>query len=163
MTEIKEPFLKRLKKARPSIYTLALLGVAVYFWFRPPASISDETKPLSPFTTQLIDGRLASKDHLQGKVVLVNFWATWCPFCQHEMPAMETFYQEYKNKDFEMLALSIDDDAGVVKQFIAKNGYSFPVGMANSTTTSAFGRIPGVPVSSQWHTHRAAMKSLPAS
>jgi thiol-disulfide isomerase/thioredoxin len=103
-----------------------MLGLLVYFWFRPPAWVSEQAQPVSAFTVQLIDMRTVSSDSLRGKVVLVNFWATWCPFCRHEMPAMESFYREYKDQGVEILAISIENDAALVRQFMAGAEYTFP-------------------------------------
>jgi thiol-disulfide isomerase/thioredoxin len=66
------------------------------------------SKPAPAFTVQLGDGRTVASEGLPGKVVLVNFWATWCPFCRHEMPDMEEFYRDYRNQGFEILALSTE-------------------------------------------------------
>jgi Thiol-disulfide isomerase and thioredoxins len=80
-----------LKKLTPSPVTLLLLGLIVYVWFRPPAWVSDEQRPVPNVQMMLTDGRVVSMESLRGKVVLVNFWATWCPYCRHEMPDMQAF------------------------------------------------------------------------
>ena len=64
------------------------------------------------------------------KLYVVNFWATWCPYCRHEMPDMERFYRDFRAQGFEILALSQDDAPEPVHQFMAKEGYHFPVAMA---------------------------------
>ena len=79
-----------LKKLQPSPVTAILIGLIVYLWFRPPAFV-DELAYAAPDVATLPGQRLSD---LQGKVVLVNFWATWCPYCRHEMPAMQAFYRE---------------------------------------------------------------------
>lgn len=64
----------------------------------------------------------------RGKVVLVHFWATWCPPCVEELPQLEQLYRLLRGKDFEVLAISVDDDAGTsVLPFLEKNKVSFPV------------------------------------
>ena len=62
----------------------------------------------------------------KGKVILLNFWATWCPPCRAEMPSMEKLSNEYKNKNFTVLAVSAEDFK-TVKNFITTNKYTFPV------------------------------------
>ena len=102
--------LARLKKFRPSPITLILLGAIAYVWFRPPAQVTDENRPLPPVMVSQLNGQIIDLQALRGKVVLISYWATWCPYCRHEMPAMEKFYTDYKARGFEILAVSIDDD-----------------------------------------------------
>ena len=128
-----------LKKFRPDWLTLLLLGLIVYLWFRPPAWVSDEARAAPPIQVVRLDGVPVSLAQLRGKVVLVNFWASWCPYCRHEMPAMERFYQDYRSRGFEILALSEDDDAETARRFLAKEGYRFPAAMADASVISAFG------------------------
>ncbi len=62
----------------------------------------------------------------RGKIVMLNFWATWCPPCRSEMPSIQRFYE--KNKDVVILAVSVDEESSeFVESFIKENGYSFPV------------------------------------
>lgn len=64
----------------------------------------------------------------RGRWVFLNFWATWCPPCLHEMPAMESFYQQFKKKNMVMLAVSEDKgNSDQVAAFIKKNGYTFDI------------------------------------
>jgi peroxiredoxin len=64
---------------------------------------------------------------LRGKVVLVNFWATWCKPCEEEMPAMENLYQALASQGFELVAVSVDQDRREVEEFTAERGLSFPI------------------------------------
>jgi len=127
--------------------TLALIGLIAFMWFRPPAWVTDLNEPLPnlPFTT--LDGRMGTLEGLRGKVVLVNIWATWCPYCRHEMPAMQAFYDDYKAKGFEILAFSVDDDPAKVESFLRENGYTFPVLMSNAELSHAFGDVSRLPTS----------------
>jgi thiol-disulfide isomerase/thioredoxin len=95
----------------------------------------------------LLDGRQTSLEKLRGKVVLVNFWATWCPYCRHEMPDMERFYRDYRARGFEILALSQDDAPEPVRQLMAKEGYHFPVAMAEAGHAAVFGGVSRLPTS----------------
>jgi len=140
-------FIERLKKYRPSPVTLILLGLIAYVWFRPPAWVTDEQRAAPPLQVRLMDGRVLDLHSLRGKVVLVNFWATWCPYCRHEMPAMQRFYRDYKDKGFEMLALSQDEDAVKVFEFLRAEGYDFPVAMDVPGTSAAFGGVSKLPTS----------------
>jgi peroxiredoxin len=79
---------------------------------------------------QLLDmqGRLVALSDLRGKVVMVNFWATWCGPCRVEMPAMEALYQTFSRKDFEILAVSTDAQGmTVTRPFQQENRLTFPI------------------------------------
>jgi len=75
----------------------------------------------------LINGQKLDLEQWKGKVVMVNFWATWCPVCQTEMPGWQKFYDANRDKGFEMIALSVDDGVEEVNAFLAKKPYRFPV------------------------------------
>ena len=72
----------------------------------------------------------------KGKVVFLNFWATWCPPCVAEMPSIQALYDSYKNNNDVMFLLVSNEAAEDVRKFIAKNGYTFPVYLQN-------GKLPG--------------------
>jgi peroxiredoxin len=72
-------------------------------------------------------GKPLSLSSLKGKVVLVNFWATWCPPCKAEMPSMNRLYNEIRSRGFEIVAISTDNSISPVKDFLAKNRIDFPV------------------------------------
>ena len=82
-------------------------------------------------------GTFKLSDH-RGKVVLINFWATWCPPCLQEMPAMERLYRQHKDAGFEMVAVSVDTDPAKVKPFLAAHKFTFwvvmdaPMALANT-------------------------------
>ena len=64
---------------------------------------------------------------LRGRVVLVNFWATWCKPCEEEMPAMQRLYQALAGPGFELLAISVDEDPAPVERFRERLGLEFPI------------------------------------
>ena len=144
---INADFAARLRKFRPDWLTLLLIGLIVYFWFRPPAWVSEEHRALPPLQFELLDGRRIASEDLRGKVVLVNFWATWCPYCRHEMPDMERYYRDTQGRGFEIVALSQDDDAATARRFMAEEGYRFPAAMADGSHAAAFGGISRLPTS----------------
>jgi peroxiredoxin len=69
----------------------------------------------------------------RGKVIMLNFWATWCPPCLEEMPALERLYRRHRTAGFTLLAVSLDADGAKVSPFVAKHGLSFPVGLDPKT------------------------------
>jgi len=83
---------------------------------------------LLDFTLDDLAGNKVKLSSFQGKVVLLNFWATWCPPCRAEMPSMEKLFQSLRdNPDFVFLAVDSQEDPKTVKTFIEKNKYHFPV------------------------------------
>ena len=132
-----------LKKLKPSPLTLLLIGLIVYFWFRPPAWVEEQQNP-APDVAISASQRLSN---LHGKVVLVNFWATWCPYCRHEMSAMQSFYQEYRAHGFEIVAFSVDESQQEVDAFMAQNGYTFATPLAPPGSAEAFGGVSRLPTS----------------
>ncbi len=78
------------------------------------------------FTADLADGSTFTLSEQSGKVVLLNFWATWCGPCVGEMPAFEKLYKEYGD-EVAVLAVNCLEDEETVRQFIAETGYTFPI------------------------------------
>ncbi|MGB0910046.1 MAG: TlpA disulfide reductase family protein [Nitrospirales bacterium] len=84
--------------------------------------------PSPPFTLGDLEGRQVSLSDFSGKVVLLNFWATWCGPCRVEMPAMEALYQEMKGKGLAIVAVSVDAQGTVVtRPFQEAMGLTFPI------------------------------------
>jgi len=72
-------------------------------------------------------GKIVSTDDLKGKIVFINFWASWCPPCRAEMPSLENLYQKLKtDQRFVFVFINEDDDQSKAKKFLEENNYSFP-------------------------------------
>jgi peroxiredoxin len=84
--------------------------------------------PAPNFQLWDMDGNVLSLSNYRGKVVLLNFWATWCGPCRVEMPAMELLYRDFNRKDFEILAVSTDPQGmAVTRPFRDSLGLTFPI------------------------------------
>lgn len=81
------------------------------------------------FTLPMPDGQQFRLSDHRGKVVFVNFWATWCPPCREEMPAMERLYIRQKDRGFAMVAVSLDASPAVVAPYLAQARFTFPVAL----------------------------------
>lgn len=127
--------------------TLLLVGLVTYIWFRPPATVTDENRPAAPYSVRLANGELLSSESLKGKVVLVNFWATWCPYCRKEMPAIQDFWQEHRTEGFEVLAISVDDSPQKIVGYMKKAGYGFTAASMDQSVLNTFGTVSTVPTS----------------
>lgn len=80
------------------------------------------------FTLENMQGEQVSLSQLKGKVVIVNFWATWCPPCKREMPSMEVLYQTFKDDDLVMLAINVEKGGReAVAGFLLESPYNFPI------------------------------------
>lgn len=80
------------------------------------------------FRLPLLNGKQAGTADFRGKVVMVHFWATWCPPCVEEIPTLAALYQSLIGKDFEMLAVSVDEGgAAAVSSFLQQKGLAVPV------------------------------------
>jgi thiol-disulfide isomerase/thioredoxin len=115
----------------------------------PPApavsSIRGETAPA--FELLNLDGKKVRLADFKGKVVLVNFWATWCGPCLLEIPWFIEFQKQYGPKGLEVVGISMDEEGpSVVKPFVAKHEMNYTVVMGKEDTPELFGGLPGYPV-----------------
>ncbi len=100
------------------------------------------------FKLKMLSGGEAALSDYRGKIVLVNFWATWCGPCKAEMPSMEALYRAYPREDFEILAVSIDIDPNApIKEFIEDFGFTFPVLLDDMFEVNDQYRVRVVPTS----------------
>lgn len=97
------------------------------------------------FTLTSIDGSNVSLDRYQGRVKIINFWATWCPPCREEIPSFVALQTRYRPRGLEIIGLSIDRDPEVVKAFAKANGINYACLMANETIQQAYGGIRSIP------------------
>ena len=136
-----------IKKWTPSPLTLILLGLIAYLWFRPPADVSDEDRVATPWQVTLTDGRALTSEALRGKVVLVNFWATWCPYCRKEKPVIDAFWHDYRARGFEVVSISVDDPPEKIAEWMTDKDYAFMAAPTNASVAAAFGHVASVPTS----------------
>ena len=94
------------------------------------------------------DGTVVNMKDYLGKVVLVNFFTTWCPPCRQEIPSLISLHKEYGPKGFSVIAISLDDDSSkVVAKFVDKMEIIYPVLMADDNVSRDFGGVIGIPTS----------------
>lgn len=94
------------------------------------------------------DGKTVSLDDHRGKVILINFWATWCGPCRMEVPSLVKLQEQYASKGFTVIGVSMDEGgAKAVDRFIKKNGINYPVVMGDSKIARDFGGVAGIPYS----------------
>ena len=112
------------------------------------AACLPDAKPATDFTLPSIDGKQVSLSSFKGKVVLLNFWATWCGPCKAEIPAFVELQTQYKN-DLVVLGLSVDDPADKAKAFATQYKVNYPMvlGLGRDEIQDAYGPIYGIPAS----------------
>jgi len=94
----------------------------------PSSAQGVEVGNLAPdFQLQNLDGQTVSLGNLQGKPVLINFWATWCPSCVSEMPYIQEIYEEWSDKGLVVLAINIGESSSKVEEFMQSHNLSFTV------------------------------------
>ncbi len=131
-----------MKKGNTKLLILvALLAVVVVAMFMLPSPVMEEetTSEVAmvaiddqapEFTVELTNGQSISLEELRGKVVLLTFWATWCPPCQSELArAQGDLINRFAGRDFVFLPISRGEERATVERFLAENGYNFPAGI----------------------------------
>jgi thiol-disulfide isomerase/thioredoxin len=108
---------------------------------------ASNAQPMPPFLVNDLDGQMVSTAQLHGKVVIVNFWATWCPPCQEEIPEMMELQKQFQGK-LQIIGVSMDDGpAEAVKEFADKIGMNYPIVMGSDGLSDEYGGIPALPTS----------------
>jgi thiol-disulfide isomerase/thioredoxin len=101
--------------------------------------------PAPDFTAARLDGSPVRLGDLRGKVVFLNFWATWCPPCREEMPSMEALYQRFRGGDLEFLAVDIQESPDEVAAFMKDFGLNFPAALDSTGRISGEYGVRGIP------------------
>jgi thiol-disulfide isomerase/thioredoxin len=92
-----------------------------------------------------LNGQPVSLSDFRGKIVFLNFWATWCYACRIEMPAMEKLHQEFKNKDFAMVTINLQESASQAKQFFKDFELTFTALLDSDGEVGAYFMISAIP------------------
>lgn len=133
----------------------SLLAAGILFWWvgRYDSLDSMEEEPVSlthvpDFLLYDLENQPVRLSDFQGKLLLINFWATWCPPCMEEIPHLEKLFQNYAKKGLMVLGISVDEAGREhVQRFIKKNGISYPIAMSQKKLEKDFGGIRGIPTS----------------
>lgn len=91
------------------------------------------------FVLEGLDGTKHQLSDYKGKVILINFWGSFCPPCVREMPAIQRQYEKYKDRNFVVLAVNLDESLITVRGFVKQNQLQFPILLDHSTVRKQYG------------------------
>jgi len=117
----------------------------INFKLVPTLQPMKEIAPTPDFTLTNLEGKKVSLKDFRGKTVFLNFWATWCVPCREEMPAMEKLYQEYKDKNFVVLAINVKDRKQDAAAFLKELKLTYPVASDPEAEVAALYGAWGLP------------------
>ncbi len=111
-----------------------------------PAGRAAINAPAPAFSLQDLDGKPLDLGTYRGQVVLLDFWATWCTPCQAEIPHFVEFQDKYRSQGFEVIGLSMDDDAKPVREFYKQYKMNYPVALGTTQIADSYGGVLGLPI-----------------
>lgn len=137
---------------------LILAGAGMLFWMGrssnttqaaalSPIFSQQQGQPAPDFSLVSPEGDRFDLSDYAGQVVMINMWATWCPPCKAEMPAINNFYEAHREQGFTVLAVNSQEDARTVKTFIQASGFSFPVLLDTKAEVMELYQVRGLPTS----------------
>ena len=140
--------LRKLPSRMETIAWIALIGfVGYHIWPQLSAAtgVASANVPAPQIHLTTMMGAPVSTGSLRGDVVLVNFWATWCPPCRYEMPGFQAVYDRHHSEGFTVLGISTDGDPTLVNRYLAEHHITYPVAMASGAVVQAFGGLSVLP------------------
>lgn len=125
--------------------------ILAYWYLRPSSGGSFIRVPIAPveapaWTADAVDGTRLNSTNYRGQVLIINFWATFCPPCLREIPELAAFHTAHSGHSVSVVALSLDQ-TGIehVRRFVENNHVPYPTAMANSVIAESFGGVAQIP------------------
>jgi len=129
-------------KARASMVVVA--GLA--WLLAGTASAMNVGDVVPDFVRADLDGRDVQLSRHRGKLVVLNFWASWCPPCREEMPVFSGWQKDLQAAGLQVIGVSMDDDRSEVERFLAQYPVSYPIVMGDAKFAGQFGGVLGLPL-----------------
>ena len=134
------------RRSSRAAHVLRAAAIAIVVVAAGTASSAIAPQATAPdFTLHAMSGPNLRLKEQRGRVVMVNFWATWCGPCRQEMPQLNRLYEKYRSSGFVLLGVNVDDDAGKAAELAAKLGVTFPVLLDTDKTVSKLYDVSTMP------------------
>ncbi len=130
------------------LFASVVLGICSAAAGVPSAFAADTlvNRKAPEFVRRDLNGSSVDLKSFRGKVVLLNFWATWCAPCQIEMPIFSAWQRQYGQQSFQVIGISMDDDAAPVRSLIGKMKLNYPIAMGDAKLGARYGGVLGLPL-----------------
>ncbi|MCB0729772.1 MAG: TlpA family protein disulfide reductase [Ignavibacteriae bacterium] len=152
-TEEKKGFNLQNPKHRSYLYTGLFFAAVIFFFIINNTNGEPEEGPYPPNYNTVNASELVNLSDFRGKVVIIDFWATWCPPCRKGIPDLVELKKEFKGKDVEIIGISLDSftRGGATKDdvvpFIKDYGINYPIVLGDPNVTQQYGGINSIPTS----------------
>ena len=147
----RQAFVMPIRMAKHAAFTMTRLVVGTTIaWLalasEPVHATPEMNKPAPALVIGTLDGTTFDLAKQRGKVVLVNYWATWCAPCRKEMPKLDAFYRRYHSQGLEMIGISVDEARNLQKVRKVMTSLTYPGATLKSISDDGFGPPEGVPI-----------------
>jgi len=127
-------------------YRSLLISLLLLSLMASSAEALDIGKPAPALEAKLLDGTSFSLASTTGKVIIVNFWATYCEPCRAEMPALDAYYRKHRAEGLMLLGISIDDPSDEAKVRKIMGAFSYPAALGQDASFEGYGRVWHIPL-----------------
>ena len=128
------------------LVVLVCVSAASAASFAAPPAQNLLNKKAPAFALTDFSGQSLTLARFRGKVVLLDFWATWCAPCEVEMPVFATWQRQYGPQGLQVIAISMDDDAGPARRLVSRLKLNYPVAMGDARLGARYGGVLGLPL-----------------